>query len=305
MASTTNRRFTELALGSLEIEREPALLVDRFGKSFLLDAIQESIGWTASAHAHLLELIALVGEMDLVESVERVQRQISRSVDGESGRFPAAATYRGAPLFLGSSPDGALRLNLYTGYGRRGFPTLPLLESIAHPPKPSIVEGKIVRAEKEKIWLDGAAASKAGVYVGSLIRLEGEGRVHLALVIGYDAEERVVRLADPVERSLEFKRYRLQSRLSNCYLVGTGEVEVAKWGPIFEPNPTASQIQEVRGELIQLAERCCLHLESLRCEAVKNALVIDPAPLKFLESSYSILDAHAYWGNFVTRLEQN
>lgn len=305
MASTAKRRFTELALGSLETEREPALPIDRFGKAFLLDAIQESIGWYASAHAHLLELIALLGEMDLAESVEGIQRQISRSVDGESGRFPAAATYRGAPLFLGGSPDGALRFNLYTGYGRQGFPTLSLLESIAHPPKPSLVEGRIVRAEREKIWLDEAAVAKSGIYAGSLIRLEGEGRVHLALAVGYDGEERAVELADPVERPLELKRYRLQSRLSNCYLVGKGEVEVAKWGPLFESNPTTSQIQEARGELIQLAERCCLHLESLRCEAVKDVSTTDSDPLKFLESPYSILDAHTYWGDFVTRLEQN
>lgn len=302
MASTAKRGFTEFAFGSLEIEKEPTLPVDPFGKRFFLDALQESIGWYASAHAHLLELIALLGEM---EPVEEVQRQISRTVDGESGRFPAAATYRGAPLFLGDSPDGALRFNLYTGYGRQGFPTLSLLETIAHPPKPSLLEGKIVRAEREKIWLDGAAAPKSGVYVGSLIRLEGEGRVQLALVIGYDGEERMVQLADPIERPLEFKRYRLQSRLSNCYLVGKGEVEVAKWGAIFEPNPTASQIQEARDELVQLAERCCLHLESLRCEAVKEASTSESDPLKFLESSYSILNAHTYWGNFVTRLEQN
>jgi len=241
--------------------------------------LQEAIGWYSSARAHLLELI------DCDSFAE-----ISQRVDGESGRFPAGASYRGRPLFLGDSPDGALYFPLYTGYGRGGFPRLPLLESPDDPPKPSQIEGQIARVDGRYLFLDESAALDDRIYVGSTIQVEGKGGTYLGVVVGYRGCDRRIELIDRVHT--ESATYTLRSRLTNCYLVGRGEVEVS---PVWS-DPDRRQLKEWIEQIDQ-------HLEQLREGAFAGER--GGSASRFLEANYRILGAHAYFADLSRRLEQN
>lgn len=321
-----------------------------FSESKALRSIQSATSWGHAAQLALGELTLLVEQMSrcadlaqqeesdalhLDEQFQRCKGRISRLIDGESGRFEAEALFEGVPLFLGRAPQGITPIQLYTGYGRPGFPTLSFLSRLGDRPASSRIEGRAEVIGTFELVLDSGASSIERVYEGKQICVRGERGLQITTVASYAGATRVVELADRVNQPLVGRcpAYCLESEICNRTLVGEGEATVADfiWGGLKDQERrtalfdveysnllTPDSARAMRGRIQRVADRFAKIIDRLQSEIAglqQERRLVDwmqrwehtsrCADIKEITSGWAIMEAHSPLTDFERTLQQN
>jgi hypothetical protein len=321
-----------------------------FSESKALRSIQSSTSWGHAAQLALGELTAMVEQMGrwadvaqteegdplhLDEQFQRYKHKISRLIDGESGRFEAEALFEGAPLFLGKAPQGVTPIQLYTGFGRPGFPTLSFLARLGDRPASSRIEGRAEVINTFELILDSGASSIEGVYEGKQICVRGERGLQITVVASYSGAKRIVGLADRVNQALVGRcpTYCLESEICNRTLVGEGEIAVADfiWGGLKDQERrtalfdvehgnllTPDAARAMRGRIQRINSRLAAIVAQLQSEIAtlqQERSLVDwmqrwertsrSADIGGIVSGWAVAEAHGPLSDFERMLQQN
>ncbi len=191
----------------------------------LMTAAQSRMSWYQSSQAFLQVIADVLSNMSAVamratgsdssrsdvealdQTFQQYKRQLSEVVDGMGGTSSVTGSFKGRPLFVGFSPpdeiganviieDGGMEaLNLFTGFGRAGFPEIPLTTEAginATVPVAVTLSGTAQAGSATTIQLAGDTTTINDAFVGMEIRLTGgTGSGQSATITGYDGTTRL------------------------------------------------------------------------------------------------------------------
>lgn len=244
--------------------------IDKATEIAQMRADQDRLNWFESGVAFLQEITDILGSMStlairasssdasvgdsevLDANFQTFKNQISSIVDGLSGQQNPRASMRGIPLFIGFSPElevgshvnnstvGEEDVNLFTGMGRQGFNTIPLLSSAgtAHATPVSVtLTGTATGGSTTTLTLDTAASSMDDVYIGMQLTVTGgTGSGQTATISDYDGATGTVTFSSALATALDnTSQYSIAAPDTNSALHGASaftSVSVAShvWG---------------------------------------------------------------------------
>jgi flagellin-like hook-associated protein FlgL len=270
-----NDTMTQLATGKQRVEtggeadaydQVLAIGIDRNVSQAKQASLQSRMSWYQTSIEYLMTVRDLLTTMsettirarsgatssadrEVLDTTFQSQKQeIAAIIDGYGGVQSPAAQFNGVPLFQGFLPDVEIgadvpdaKVNrphnaLYTGMGRDGFDTIPLIGAGATSTTPSH-SATATAGTATTITLGAGAAAINNLYAGMTLTVtSGTGSGQSTTIASYDAQSRVATVTTPFTTLPDATSvYQIDSNIENKGLPTVGNVNTLRtaswlWG---------------------------------------------------------------------------